>query len=988
MDTECKAVINLIINSKTLQEIVKQSCKVPKLKSTHVAEIMRNESNQLFNSKNHNSHVHETIWKYYSLSIAYAVPNSRAMVNAYVNRSTALSHIEEYEGSVKDMTIAAKMGNDPDSIIRLLIRKAWYYHCMDSEEKMLTLEVAKAAAMKHVKDEEDRKILNELMDGIKILMEAPRQPKETVIDGTLLNLKELYKKHVVNDFSAVKIQHDKKWGRHLVATRNIKPGEVIYVEEPYTKCLTIRQLRAYCSYCLTTTWSNVPCDHCTWTVFCSEECKKLAWKKYHNNECPVYACTKSDIDDTCKQLAIRCIALGITEAGSVENLKAQIKSFDECQDVTKGFLKNEKIQSMGFMSIYALSRNISIKSVHKHLENTAKVMRALVERTVWLKEKCDFNDCKKLKKNENAIFLAALFLRLSKIAHVNKHQMWNSSFCRNKQKRLDCWKNECCSRGVYLAPITALLNHSCDPNARRCYSLDHKVIVYATKSIEKGSQIFDCYQEEFYERTKAERCDMLSTTYNFDCDCEACTREWPNLIGLAEFYDLYAKYKPEEKLLSMKYKNIIPSTRNRNRVYTYDELCHVADGIYKTQIVLDQPSFLTTNLIIILNKIFDKMYGIKFLDMPRKCTMMLIRPRIQHKILLYHALRVFSAAACPQRENSPQTNSSGDKQARRKLSPYLASLAALGGAYYLYQLRKAQKNLPEFRHEHRRYDLPNYTIKEIHERRDQGYIWSTYGRGVYDLTQYAKIHPGGEEMIAMAAGGSLEPFFIEYGFHRTPKIFELLDATRVGNLVHSRMNGHHHHHHHHHHRHHEKPDRLPKVDPESYRLGLQLGAETVKALKLEDLKLYPKYSIVSSIPCKSDRKQKEEANPTTAGPTWTGTRLCDILADMEDSDLSEYDELEFECLDASKSGNGSYNTRVPLDKVLLTPNSEEESPELDVLLAYEKDGVELEPEHGYPVRVVMPQLAGSRNVKWLGKIVLKKSKLAPEVSVLLLISKP
>lgn len=58
----------------------------------------------------------------------------------------------------------------------------------------------------------------------------------------------------------------------------------------------------------------------------------------------------------------------------------------------------------------------------------------------------------------------------------------------------------------------------------------------------------------------------------------------------------------------------------------------------------------------------------------------------------------------------------------------------------------------------------------------------------------------------MAAGGSLEPFFIEYGFHRTPKIFELLESTRVGNLVHGHGNGHHHHHHHHHNNH-EKPDR-------------------------------------------------------------------------------------------------------------------------------------------------------------------------------------
>ncbi|XP_003425566.1 SET and MYND domain-containing protein 4-like [Nasonia vitripennis] len=619
MDTECKAVINLIINSKKFQKIMKQSCIELTLKNSKVAEALRKQSNIMFASKNHNSQIHEEIWKYYSMSIAYALHNSKAMAIAYANRSAILAHIEEYEASVKDIKIAVKIADHPTPIIKLLCRKAWCLHRMGSDEKMYPVAVAKAM-LKNVKNETDKKNLNELIEGTKVLMDRPMQQKETVIDRTLLNLEELYKKHVVNDFSAVKIEHDEKWGRHLVATRDIKPGEVIYVEEPYTKCLTIKHLRAYCSHCLTTTWSNVPCDHCSWTMFCSEACKDLAWKNYHSSECPVYVCSKSDTDDTCKQLAIRCIALGIKEAGSVENLKAQIKSFDECQDVTKGFLKNEKIQSMGFMSIYALSKNISLENLQTHLENTAIVLRALAEHTTWLEEKCDFNDCKRLKKNENAIFLAALFLTLSKIAHVNKHEMWNSSFCRNNLKRLECWKNECCSRGVYLAPITALLNHSCDPNARRCYSLDHKVIVYATKPIKKGSQIFDCYQEEFYERCKAEeRCNMLSSTYNFDCDCKACTQEWPNLIGLTKLYNLHDKHKPVEKLLSLEYKNIIPSTLNRNRVYTYEELLHVANGIDKTLVVLDQPSFLTTNLIICLNKIFDKMYGIK-LDVTRKCN--------------------------------------------------------------------------------------------------------------------------------------------------------------------------------------------------------------------------------------------------------------------------------------------------------------------------------------------------------------------------------
>ena len=45
--------------------------------------------------------------------------------------------------------------------------------------------------------------------------------------------------------------------------------------------------------------------------------------------------------------------------------------------------------------------------------------------------------------------------------------------------------------------------------------------------------------------------------------------------------------------------------------------------------------------------------------------------------------------------------------------------------------------------------------------------------------------------------------------------------------------------------------------------------------------------------------------------------------------------------------------------------------ELPIILAYEMNGKELTPEHGYPLRVAAPGRIGARWVKWLERIVIR-----------------
>lgn len=91
---------------------------------------------------------------------------------------------------------------------------------------------------------------------------------------------------------------------------------------------------------------------------------------------------------------------------------------------------------------------------------------------------------------------------------------------------------------------------------------------------------------------------------------------------------------------------------------------------------------------------------------------------------------------------------------------------------------------------------------------------------------------------------------------------------------------------------------------------------------------------------------------------WTGVPLCEILKELCPHLSAQYvwfqgsDELAKDC----------YATSIPL-AFAMDPNNA-------VLLAYEMNDEKLPPDHGFPVRVVIPGHVGGRQVKWLSSILI------------------
>lgn len=87
------------------------------------------------------------------------------------------------------------------------------------------------------------------------------------------------------------------------------------------------------------------------------------------------------------------------------------------------------------------------------------------------------------------------------------------------------------SYGKGLFPISARINHSCDPNSTH-FSHGRYNVCYAMRSIAKGEEITNSYVGDFVKVTRDARRQLLRERLNFDCVCERCGRE-KNFVSMS-----------------------------------------------------------------------------------------------------------------------------------------------------------------------------------------------------------------------------------------------------------------------------------------------------------------------------------------------------------------------------------------------------------------------------------------------------------------------
>lgn len=159
---------------------------------------------------------------------------------------------------------------------------------------------------------------------------------------------------------------------------------------------------------------------------------------------------------------------------------------------------------------------------------------------------------------------------------------------------------------------------------------------------------------------------------------------------------------------------------------------------------------------------------------------------------------------------------------------------------------------------------------------------------------------------------------------------------------------------------------IPMIDPATWRLRVDGRVERPLELGLAELRAMPAITLAVTMECAGNGRAAMRPRPlgipwlgdAVGTAEWTGVRLRDALAHARPRGGT----VEYAFAGADRGIERGYTTGFTR---ALTPADAMAG---DALLAYAMNGLPLPPQHGAPLRLIVPGWYGMASVKWLDRI--------------------
>lgn len=314
---------------------------------------------------------------------------------------------------------------------------------------------------------------------------------------------------------SVDVLYTPEKGRHIVAKRDLLPGEVVMIEKPFASVVLPEKYGTHCHRCFARCFSMVPCDGCAMARYCGDNCKQAAWSSFHHYECSILGILHGSGVGKFGHLALRTV-LKIGAKKMLE-MKKHVEEANADKNPENLGCSGGRYKEDDYNAIFNLvthSKDRMPSDLFKRGSMAAFLLKC-IDATVFFSE-VEEDDRATLREFVGGCLLSHLQAYPCNAHEISELELDSSSVPTASPAEIGA--------GIYAT--LSLFNHSCDPAVTRNFYKD-TCVVRTIRGVKQGEEVPDNYGAHYAVSPRSERQNQLKMQYLFECGCEACTHDWP-----------------------------------------------------------------------------------------------------------------------------------------------------------------------------------------------------------------------------------------------------------------------------------------------------------------------------------------------------------------------------------------------------------------------------------------------------------------------------
>eukprot|EP00467_Chlorarachnion_reptans_P023253 CAMPEP_0114497268 /NCGR_PEP_ID=MMETSP0109-20121206/6231_1 /TAXON_ID=29199 /ORGANISM="Chlorarachnion reptans, Strain CCCM449" /LENGTH=592 /DNA_ID=CAMNT_0001674633 /DNA_START=357 /DNA_END=2135 /DNA_ORIENTATION=- len=170
--------------------------------------------------------------------------------------------------------------------------------------------------------------------------------------------------------------------------------------------------------------------------------------------------------------------------------------------------------------------------------------------------------------------------------------------------------------------------------------------------------------------------------------------------------------------------------------------------------------------------------------------------------------------------------------------------------------------------------------------------------------------------------------------------------------------------------------KVPRIAWENHKVTVSGLVNNPTTFTMDQIVAMPSHEFPLTFPCAGNRRKEENMVKKGLGfswgaaahatSVWKGVRLSTLLKACGVNPKAKFVCFRGPLKELPKGKDGSYGTSIAIDRAM--------NDNWDVILAYQQNGKSLAPDHGFPIRIIIPGFIGGRMVKWLSHIELSEKE--------------